>query len=332
MRAILEALSSWLDVGESIALATVVWTEGSSPRPLGSRMAVTDSGKMVGSVSGGCVEGDVFQEARRVLAEREARRLHYGAVEGGGWQVGLACGGKIDVYVEPLVDIHRLLVQALQRDETVGLATRLDGEGHLLAWADGRLRGDRSLAPQLTSFVGASEFPWSTAELTRCAEGEVFLEVFARPSTLTIIGAVHIAQPLVAMAQLLGFHVRLVDARRTFATRERFPDVDELVIAWPQDGLVPETLRPRDAVVILTHDPKFDVPALEAVLRSPVGYVGLLGSTATQDRRQKALRELGFGEQDLTRIHGPVGLDIGGRRPEEIALAIMAQIVAVRNE
>ena len=331
MRAILEDLSHWLVEEESIALATVVKAEGSSPRPLGSRMAVTESGGVVGSVSGGCVEGDVFREAQEVLGGSQPRRLHYTAVDEGGWEVGLACGGTIEVFVEPLVEVHRLLIESLQHDEMVGLATRLDGGGHLIAWPDGRLRGDSGLAPQLVPVLEARDSASATAELREGPETDVFVEVFTRPSTLTIVGAVHIAVSLVTMAQLLNFHVRLVDARRTFASEERFPGVDEMVVAWPQDALDPDVLRPQDAVVVLTHDPKFDVPALDAALRSSVGYVGLLGSKATQQKRHAALRERGFTDEDLARIHGPVGLDLGGRRPAEIALAILAEIVEARN-
>jgi xanthine dehydrogenase accessory factor len=331
MREILEDVSCWLAADAAVALATVVRTVGSSPRSLGSRMAVRESGQMTGSVSGGCVEGDVVRAAQDVLAGGQARCLHYAAVDEEGWEVGLACGGAMDVFVEPLSAVHRLLVGALQREETVGLATRLDGSGHLIAWPDGRLRGDRSLASELMPLLDTGELTRSKVELRSHAEADVFLEVFARPATLTIVGAVHIAVPLVTMARELGFHVRLVDARRAFATQERFPHVDELVVAWPQEALTPQTLRPQDAVVVLTHDPKFDVPALEAALSSPVGYIGLLGSTTTQEKRHAALRERGFHDDDLARIHGPVGLDLGGRRPAEIALAIAAEIVAVQN-
>lgn len=331
MRAILGDLSRWLEAGEAIALGTVVRTEGSAPRSVGSRMAVTESGQMTGSVSGGCVEGDVFREAQDVLASGEPRRLRYTGVEEEGWEVGLACGGAIDVFVEPLTEAHRLLIDALRGEETVGMATRLDGSGHLIVWPDGRLHGDRSLAPELMSLLEAGQLASARAELRERPGSDIFLEVFARPPTLTIVGAVHIAVPLVTMARLLNFHVRLVDARRTFATEARFPDVDELIVAWPQEALVPETLRSQDAVVVLTHDPKFDVPALEAALKSLVGYIGLLGSATTQEKRHAALMERGFDAQDLARIHGPVGLDLGGRRPAEIALAILAEIVAVQN-
>jgi xanthine dehydrogenase accessory factor len=273
------------------------------------------------------VEGDVFREAQEVLAGEAPKRLRYSAVDEEGWQVGLACGGTIEVFVELLTEVHRQLLKALEGEQTVALATRLDGAGHAVAWPDGRVRGDRSLASELTAL-----FPGPAAELRRRPEGDVFIEVFARPPTLTIIGAVHIAGPLVTMAQVLGFHVRLVDARRAFATRRRFPDVDELIVAWPRDAMALQHLRPNDVVVVLTHDPKFDVPALEVALKSPVGYIGLLGSPTTQAERHAALRDKGFSSQDLARIHGPVGLDLGGRKPAEIALAILAEIVAERND
>lgn len=295
-------------------------------------MAVTQSGRMTGSVSGGCVEGDVFREAQEVLQSGEATILQYTAVGEGGWEVGLACGGTIDVFVEPLVEIHRLLIDALRREETVGMATRLDGSGHLIAWPDGRLQGDHALASDLLPFLGDDQFLHAKARLRSHPGADAFVEVFTRPPTLTIVGAVHIAVPLVTMAQELGFHVQLVDARRAFATRDRFPNVDELIVAWPRQALTPRALRSQDALVVLTHDPKFDVPALETALSSSVGYIGLLGSTTTQEKRRSALRARGFHDQDLARIHGPVGLDLGGRRPAEIALAILAEIVAVQNE
>ena len=326
MQEIATDLARWLDDGEQIALATVVWAEGSSPRSLGSRMAVTGSGQMVGSVSGGCVEGTVFEEAQGVLSGGTPKRLRYSAVDETGWEVGLACGGTIEVYVEPLVEVHRRLLAALEAEETVGLATRLNGSGHLLAWPDGRLEGDRSLAPELTAL-----FPGPAAGLRRGPEGDVFLEVFAPPPMLVIVGAVHIAMPLVTLAQTLDFRVRVVDARSTFATRERFPTVDELIVAWPQDALKAEELGPQHYVVILSHDPKFDLPALQIALRSQAAYVGLIGSRITQAKRKAALREAGFGEAELARIHGPVGLDLGGREPAEIALAILAEVVAVRH-
>lgn len=326
MRGILVHLERWLAAGHRVALATVIRADGPSPRPVGSHLAMTDSGQMAGSVSGGCVEGTVFQEAEHVFDDGLARRLRYGVVDEDGWQVGLACGGTIEIHLEPLSALHERLMPALAAGEAVALATHLDGLGHLLAWPDGRLEGDQALAPCLQD-----AFPGPLAEVRSCPAGECFVQVFAPPPTLNIVGAVHLAQPLVGLAQVLGFWVRVVDARRVFANRERFPTADELVVAWPQEAVQEKHLRPQDAVVVLTHDPKFDLPALELALRSPVGYIGLLGSLSTQARRRDALVERGFAEDDLARIHGPVGLDLGGRTPEEIALAIMAQMVAARH-
>ena len=325
IREIASDLTTWLAAGERIALATVIGAEGPSPRPLGSRMAVTGSGRMAGSVSGGCVEGAVFGEAQDVLAGGPPKRLRYGITDETAWEVGLACGGTIEIYVEPLVGVHHRLLEALEAGGTFALATRLDG-GHLLAWPDGSMIGDRSLAPELTAL-----FPGPAAELRKLPEEEVFLEVFVPPPTVIIVGAVHVAMPLVSLAQALGYHVRLVDPRRTFATNERFTTVDELILAWPQDALKAEELGPQHYVVILSHDPKFDLPALQIALRSPAAYIGLIGSRSTQAKRQNALRAEGFSKDELTRIHGPVGLDLGGREPAEIALAILAEIVAVRH-
>lgn len=325
MKEIADDLERWISAGESIVLATVVWSEGPSPRPVGACLGITASGKMSGSVSGGCIEGAVFREAQEVLEGAPPKRLRYGVVDEGGWEVGLACGGSVEVYVEPFTPAHRRLLDALRADETVALITRLDGGGHLVAWPDGRMEGDRSLAEELET-----AFPGPLAELRPSPKGDRFVQVFAPAPTLTIVGAVHLAQSLVRLAQVLGFRVRVVDARRAFATRERFPTADELVIGWPREVLTAEHLRPADALVILTHDPKFDVPALEIALRSQVGYIGLLGSKSTQERRRTALRELGFTEKDLARVHGPVGLDLGDA-PEEIALGILAEIVATRN-
>ena len=345
MQGIVTDLARWLADGERIVLATVVWAEGPSPRPLGSRMAVAASGRMIGSVSGGCVEGVVFEEAQEVLAGGPPKRLRYGVVDEAGWEVGLACGGTIEGYVEPLAEVHRQLLVALGEEETVALATRLGcdcrrgGGCHLLAWPDGRLEGDHALASELTAL-----FPGPAAELHRGpegpaasaaeggeTEGDVFFEVFAPPPTLVIVGAVHVAVPLVTLAQTLGFRVRVVDARRAFATRERFPTADELVVAWPQEALKAEELGPQHHVVILSHDPKFDLPALQIALRSRAAYVGLIGSRTTQAKRRAALQDAGFSEAKLARIHGPVGLDLGGREPVEIALAILAEVVAVRH-
>ncbi len=325
MKEILQEVRRWLSEGERVALAVVVAAQRPSPRPVGAWMAVTESGGVAGSVSGGCVEGAVIEAAQEVLSGAPPRRLRFGVVDEEGWEVGLACGGEIEVYVEPLHPLYRTLITSLERGETVALAVELGREGHLLAWPDGRREGDASLAPALE---GVFPGPWAGIKPT--PQGECFVQVFAPPPTLTLVGAVHLAQALARLAKLLGYRVRVVDPRGVFATRERFPMADEVLVAWPQDALPPEVLRPSDAVVALSHDPKIDIPALEIALRSPVGYVGLLGSRRTQGKRRAALREAGIPEEDLARIHGPVGYDLGDG-PEEIALGILAEIVATHN-
>jgi len=334
MRDITSALQQWLEAGERIALATVVWAEGSSPRSPGARLAVTASGQMVGSVSGGCVEGAVFEEAQEVLASGCPRHLHYSVANESAWEVGLACGGTVDIYVEPFVEVHRSVVETLATDRVVAMATDLNSGSHWVAWPDGRSMGDPGLSAKLLALFPPSPDQMPLAperHVLDKPEGSVFLEVFALRPTIVIVGAVHVAMPLVSMAQMVGFRVRVVDARRTFLTRERFPTADELVLGWPQDVLRAQNLGAQHYVVILSHDPKFDIPALQIALQSRAAYVGLIGSRTTQAERREVLVEAGLDDDALGRIHGPIGLDLGGRSPAEIALAILAEIVAVQH-
>jgi xanthine dehydrogenase accessory factor len=306
MREILGELSAWTEADEDIAIATVIETWGSSPRPLGSKMAVTRSGKMAGSVSNGCIEGAVFEEAQRVLKSRAAKVAAYGVTDDVAFEVGLACGGHIEVFVQPLGPVHRRLMRKLQRDEPATLRTDLvTGEAELV---DGTPSG---------------------AELPR-RDGDLFVEPFRRPAHLIIIGAIHIAIPLHRLAKTMGYRVTVVDARAKFATKERFPEADELVVAWPDEAMARLAIDNSSYVVILTHDPKFDLPALRAVLTKDAGYIGAIGSRKTNQNRFDALRAEGFTESQLARVHGPIGLDLGGRGAEETALGILAEITAVR--
>ena len=306
MREILRELNEWSQAGEDIAIATVVETWGSSPRPLGSKMAVTRSGKMAGSVSNGCIEGAVFEEAQKVLKSRAARVAAFGVADDVAFEVGLACGGHIEVFVQPLTPAHRRLIAKLERDEPATLRTNLvTGEAELI---DG--------AP-------------SGAELAR-RNGDSFVEPFRRPARLIIIGAIHIAIPLHRLAKTMGYRVTVVDARAKFATKERFPEADELIVAWPDEAMANLAIDNSSYVVILTHDPKFDLPALRSVLTKEAGYVGAIGSRKTNQNRFDALRSEGFTEDQLARVHGPIGLDLGGRGAEETALGIVAEITAVR--
>jgi xanthine dehydrogenase accessory factor len=302
MRDVLTELEEWSAAGEEIALATVVETWGSSPRPLGSKMAVTRSGKMAGSVSNGCIEGAVFDEAQKVLKSGQAKIAAFGVADDVAFDVGLACGGHIEVFVQPLGPVHRQLMALLRATLRTNLVS---GEAELIS---GSPRG---------------------AELAH-REGDWFVEPFQRPAHLVIVGAIHIAIPLHRLAKLMGYRVTVVDARAKFATKERFPDADELVVAWPDEALAKMNLDRSTYVVILTHDPKFDLPALRSVLGKEVGYVGAIGSRKTNANRFDALRGEGFTEEQLGRVHGPIGLDLGSRGAEETALGILAEITAVR--
>jgi len=306
MREVLQELTDWTGAGEDVALATVVETWGSSPRPLGSKMVVTRSGKMAGSVSNGCIEGAVFEEAQNVLKDGAAKVAAFGVADDVAFEVGLACGGHIEVFVQPLDDSHRQLMAMLARNEPATLRTNL-------------VTGATQLAP------GAP----AATELAR-RDGDWFVEPFRRPAHLVIIGAIHIAIPLHRLAKLMGYRVTVVDARVKFASRERFPEADELIVAWPDEAMSKLVIDNSTYVVILTHDPKFDLPALRSVLRESAGYIGAIGSRKTNQNRFDALRAEGFTDEQLSRVHGPIGLDLGSRGAEETALGILAEITAVR--
>ena len=306
MKEVLGELNQWIDGGEDIALATVIETWGSSPRPLGSKMLVTRSGKMAGSVSNGCIEGAVFEEAQKVLKSGVPKIAAFGVADDVAFEVGLACGGHIEVFIQPLAKEHRQVVGMLNRQEPATLRTNLvSGEAEVI---DGTPAG---------------------TELAR-RDGDVFIEPLRRPAHLVIIGAIHIAIPLHRLAKLMGYRVTVVDARAKFATKERFPEADELIVAWPDEALSKMTVDSSTYVVILTHDPKFDLPALRSVLQKPAGYIGAIGSRKTNQNRFDALRKEGFTEEQLTRVHGPIGLDLGSRGAEETAFGILAEITAVR--
>ncbi len=306
MREVLGELTEWIEAGEDIALATVIDTWGSSPRPLGSKMVVTKSGKMAGSVSNGCIEGAVFEEAQKVLKSREPKVAAFGVADDVAFEVGLACGGHIEVFVQPLGAMHRHLIETLRKNEAATLRTDLvTGEAEL----------DRGTP--------------SGSELAH-RDGDLFTEPFRRAAHLVIVGAIHIAIPLHRLAKLMGYRVTVIDARAKFATKERFPEADELIVAWPDEAMAGIAVDNSTYVVILTHDPKFDLPALRSVLGKPAGYIGAIGSRKTNQNRFDALRKEGFTEEQLAQVHGPIGLDLGGRGAEETALGILAEVTAVR--
>jgi xanthine dehydrogenase accessory factor len=305
----------WHRAGRGAVLATVVETWGSAPRPVGSQLVIDREGAMQGSVSGGCVEGAVITEAMEAVEDGKARLLDFGVSDDEAFAVGLACGGRIRVMVEPVggslpVGLLEELVAAREARRAVALVAELDGAGRRLAgpgeFAE-RFRLDRS---------GVEE------------DGRTFVAIHNPPLRMVVVGAVHIAQPLVRMAALAGYDAVIVDPRPAFASAARFPGV-KVLDDWPDEALAAHGLDARTAVVTLTHDPKLDDPAIMAALRSEIFYLGCLGSTRTHAKRVARLEAEGFTAAEIGRIHAPVGLDIGGRSPAEIALSVMAQVTQV---
>lgn len=342
MRDLIAALDGWARDEPEIALATVVRTSGSTPRPAGARLAVTRDGRMAGSVSGGCLESAVVAEAQATLEGRApARILHYGISDELGWQVGLSCGGSVDVLVEalrwdgsdPVLVAARAAVLA---NRGMALLSVLEGEriGTCAAVVEGS--GWRA-GPGAGGFEAALG-PQVERRLTTGLSGveavdgaPVFVDAIVPAPHLAIVGAVDVATVLTRMASAAGHRVTVIDPRRAFLTRGRFPDADGLIPAWPGEALPPLGLGPRDAGVCLAHDPKIEDPALAFLARSPAGYVGAIGSRATHAKRTARLRAQGVGGGEVARIRSPVGLDIGAATPAEIAVAILAEVVAVRR-
>ena len=309
-----ETALAWHRAGAGAALATVVETWGSAPRQVGSQLAISGTGEIAGSVSGGCVEGAVVAEALDAIPAGRSVLLEYGVSDGDAFAVGLACGGTIRVLVEPVGGampeaVLGDLVAARAAREPVAYVTTLEaGTGRLErgGFAE-RFRMDRS---------GVEE------------DGHSFVAIHNPPLRMLIIGAVHIAQALVPMARIAGYDPVLIDPRESFASAQRFPG-ETLIHDWPDDGVRGLGLDARTALVLLTHDPKLDDPALEAALRSEVFYIGALGSKRTHAARVGRLRDAGFGDAEIGRIHGPVGLDIGAVGPAEIAVSILAEMTRV---
>ncbi len=336
---ILETVDNWLVEGRPIALATVIETWGSSPRQAGAKMAVTSDSAMIGSVSGGCVETAVASEALDSLSDGQPRLLHFGVSDDTAWDVGLACGGKISVFVEPLdAGWWQSATNSLRENRATATITILDGpaagQKMLVDAETGIGYTSESLEPDLYSaFLHTAQDGMSSAKTTRAriADLEVFIDTFNPRPQLIIIGGAHVAMALNIFARQLGFRVVLIDPRKAFATPERFPEVELISHRYP-DKILPELgLNPETYIAILTHDPKIDDPALRVALSSPVPYIGILSSKRTHEKRIKRLIAAGLDQQLLMRIRTPIGLDIGAKTPEEVALCIMAEMIAVRN-
>jgi xanthine dehydrogenase accessory factor len=348
MREILSDIETWKAQGKQVALATVIDVFHSAPRGIGAKMAISSDGEMSGSVSAGCVEGAVVEEALQVMKSGKTRKLHYGVADEQAWDVGLTCGGKIDIFVEPLVG--SILEEKIALDQQIcasalagdafAVATVLEGKEigkKMILFPDGTVNGSTGNHNLDEAILGQRTSLWSKyrSELVPVMAGElpiaVFFDRYMPQERLMIVGAAHIAIHLVHMAKEVGFHTIVIDPRASFANRDRFPHADELYKDWPQEiipGLAPDS---STYLVILSHDAKIDLPALDIGLRNPFRYIGLLGSRYTQEDRKEGLRKMGYNEEQLACIHGPIGIAIGSRTPDEIAVSILAELIAVRR-
>ncbi|MDQ2934157.1 MAG: XdhC family protein [Chloroflexota bacterium] len=319
----LTALRAWRAEGVPVALATVTNIVGSAPRALGAKLAVAADGRIAGSVSGGCVEGDVIEAALQVLADGSPRLRHYGISDEMALEVGLMCGGEIDVFIEALDrasgGILSELVEQVEAHVAVARVVAFD-QGTIAAVTAEAVIGTPSVA------VAARE-ALAAGESRSLAAG--FMDVILPPPRLWVVGAGHVAEHLVAFSERAGFAPIVVDPRRLFAEQPRFSGVDVLR-TWPDRAFSQRGLRPSDFVVVLSHDPKVDEPGLCAALSADIAYVGAIGSRRAQADRADRLARAGIGPERLARLHAPIGLDLGGRSPAEIALAIMAELVSVR--
>ncbi len=353
MREILPALGDWLADGTPFAMATVVGVEGSAPRRPGAALAVAADGRVVGSVSGGCVEGAVYEAAAEALESGRAALHSYGISDDDAFAVGLTCGGILHVLVVPYAGeagraALREVVAAIGRREPVAVATVTGGAAPLAAGLT--LRYDRAGGDRVEGTLGDPGLDGAVAEdarglLARGATGShaygahgqrrmdevtVLIETFAPPARMLVFGAIDYAAATTRMGAFLGYRVTVCDARPAFATRERFPEADEVVRAWPHDYLAATDVDDRTVICVLTHDPRFDVPLLLAALRTPAAYIGVMGSRRTHEDRTARLRQEGVGAADLARLASPIGLDLGARTPEETAVSIAAEIISSR--
>ncbi|MFF9897907.1 XdhC family protein [Streptomyces longispororuber] len=350
---IAEELHRWVEQGRDFAVATVVATGGSAPRQPGAALAVARDGTAIGSVSGGCVEGAVYELCRQALEDGSSVVERFGYSDDDAFAVGLTCGGVIDILVTPVRaagparPVFAAALAAAARGEAAAVARVTSGPGELLgrvllvrgaAGHEGGLGGhpelDRAVAGQARAMLDAGRT--GTVEIgadgSRCGQPlTVLVESSVPPPRMIVFGAIDFASALVRVGKFLGHHVTVCDARPVFATRERFPEADEVVVRWPHEYLADTEVDGRTVLCVLTHDAKFDVPLLRLALRLPVAYVGAMGSRRTHLDRQARLREVGVSELELARLRSPIGLDLGARTPEETALSIAAEIVARRR-
>ncbi|MEU6843494.1 XdhC/CoxI family protein [Streptomyces sp. NPDC046716] len=351
---IAEELDRWVEQGRDFAVATVVAVGGSAPRQPGAALAVDSEGTAIGSVSGGCVEGAVYELCRQALEDGEPVLERFGYSDDDAFAVGLTCGGVIDILVTPVRACDRALREVLgsalaaaARGTAAALARIVSGPAELMGRAllvrpDGSYEGGFGAHPELDRTVAAEAAAQLDAGRTATLEiGEqgsrcgapltLLIESSVPAPRMIVFGAIDFASALVRMGKFLGYRVTVCDARPVFATAARFPDADEIVVEWPHKYLARTEVDGRTVLCVLTHDAKFDVPLLQLALRLPVAYVGAMGSRRTHLARNERLRDVGVGELELARLRSPIGLDLGARTPEEVAVSIASEIVAGRR-
>lgn len=334
MRELLPTIDAWREEGREFGRAVLIRVFGNGPRPEGATLLVADDGAIAGSVSGGCVEGAAADEIARSRRDGCSRVVRFGISDEQAWGVGLACGSTIDVLIEPTL---RPEVEAAARAASgVAIAIILpadapseDGKPHPMAVAP--MAAPVTIEGDLDAAAAALVDRGRSGTVT-VGEQQYFIETFAPRQRVVVFGAVQAAIPLIRMAHELGYRTAVADARASFAARERFPEADQVVVGWPEEVAAQLVLSPDDAIVVMSHDPKLDEPAIVAAVRAGCRYVGAMGSRRTQQARRERLLAAGLSETDLDRLRGPIGLDLGGREPAELALAILAEIVAQRND
>ncbi len=349
MRDILDSITKWWEADETFGLATVVRTFSSAPREPGAAMAVSGDGEVVGSVSGGCVEGAVYELATEVTASGEPALRRYGISDDDAFAVGLTCGGIIDIFVEPasrerFAELGEVAA-AVRGGTPVAVATIIEGPGEIGArrviWEDGSATGTLGAGDRLDEAVDDDARGMLAQGVTAVRrygpDGErrlddlaVFVQSFAPAPRMLVFGAIDFAAAVARAGKFLGYRVTVCDARPVFATASRFPDADEVITDWPHRYLSGISTDERTVICVLTHDPKFDVPLLEVALRRPAAYIGAMGSRRTHEDRLARLREVGVTEAELARLRSPIGLDLGARTPEETAVAIAAELIQLR--
>ena len=347
MRDVLKELIEVRRRGDRAAMATVVRTWRSAPRPAGASMLVTGEGEAVGSVSGGCVEGALFEVGQAVLVDGIPQFETYGVSDDDAFAVGLTCGGILEVFIELVDDATwpelEGIAASIASEEPVAVATIVKGPhfvGRHLVVRPGRTEGslgttrlDETVRDDVLGMLaaGSTGFLHYGPEGERLGEGlEVFVSSYAPPAQMFIFGAIDFSAALVRVGKLLGYKVTVCDARPVFATKKRFPEADDVVVDWPHRWLEQQEVDERTVIAVLTHDPKFDVPALLVALRTNAGYIGAMGSRRTHEDRLARLKEAGLTDAECARLHSPIGLDLGARTPEETAISIAAEIVQAR--